>query len=362
LQKGSRLSFEPAVKTKLRAGKIENVLVCCIIRKIGGKPTCAGASEKTVMSLVKQPNQNPSRREIIGETFSALSLPKKILTYAALFSRSLTEAFQSRVNRFAVKELYIYDLMKKAVAQGLSPKITFGRDKTRLSLAFGSGYLQKTTINLRRDGSDLHVFAQILLEREYEPLIKLIQKKTLSEEIEFIVDAGANIGLTTVYLKKFFPQAKVITVEPDAGNFALLTENVKANRLEAVNSLNAGLWQREARLEIDRNFRDHLEWSMTLQEKPDTDTEPGAVQGLSLSHIRKKFDFPRIDILKIDIEGGERFLFADDATAARTLEEVRFLALEIHDEFEIRPKIENMLTRNGFSFFEVGETVFAYRN
>lgn len=341
-----------------------NRAVCKMLAdfRSNGEKISSEKSRNKFMSSAERQRQAVTSREIINETLPSLSLPKRILTSLALASRSAPTAVENLVSRFVIKELYLYDLMKKASSLGLSPKVKFGADQSRLSIVFDDGYLRNTIVNLRRDGSDLHVFSQILLEREYEPLVELIKKKERLENIRFIVDAGANVGLTTVYLKKFFPPAAVISIEPDAANFRVLTENVRVNRLSAVNLLNAGLWQKETRLEIDRNFRDHLEWSVTLQEKSESEASARAVQGISLAALKKKFDFPRIDILKIDIEGGERFLFADEATAAQTLESVRYLALEIHDEFGIRPQIEDFLKKNGFSFFEVAETVFAHRN
>jgi hypothetical protein len=42
-----------------------------------------------------------------------------------------------------------------------------------------------------------------------------------------ILDAGANIGLTSVYFAKKYPHARIVAIEPEASNFDVLTRNVR---------------------------------------------------------------------------------------------------------------------------------------
>jgi len=44
---------------------------------------------------------------------------------------------------------------------------------------------------------------------------------------------------------------------------------------------------------------------------------------------------PRIDVLKMDIEGAEALIFPRDAQPEDLLSKVRFLGLEIHEEKEV---------------------------
>ena len=66
-----------------------------------------------------------------------------------------------------------------------------------------------------------------------------------------------------------------------------------------------------------------------------------------------------IDILKMDIEGSEKILFADGAYAARFLKKVRCLAIEIHDEFECRESIYETLAINGFFYYNIKDMTIA---
>jgi hypothetical protein len=57
----------------------------------------------------------------------------------------------------------------------------------------------------------------------------------------------------------------------------------------------------------------------------------------------------------MDIEGAERYLFADDETTFQTLRDTKFIAVEIHDEFRVRPRIYKYLDKFGLNYFGGGE-------
>ena len=76
-----------------------------------------------------------------------------------------------------------------------------------------------------------------------------------------------------------------------------------------------------------------------------------------------KYKIGVVDLLKIDIEGAERFIFEDDALVAAFLGRTRFIVIEIHDEFNVRERICRCLAVNGFEYFDVGElTIGENRN
>ena len=62
-----------------------------------------------------------------------------------------------------------------------------------------------------------------------------------------------------------------------------------------------------------------------------------------------------IDILKLDIEGAERFVFEDKQEAGEFLAKVKFIVMEIHDEYPIREHIYSTMRECKFDFFEYGE-------
>ncbi len=299
-----------------------------------------------------------TKRQMFNDSLGGKSAPRRLAAAAAAFSRSIAHRLHEFAERLAQDELYYYDVISRAASMGLDPEVTTASDTTS-HLNLRGGHLHGAIIPFRPESSDLKVFSQICLDQEYRPLIKLIKQRR--DEVRYVIDAGANIGLTTLYLKRFYPDSTVIAIEPDEGNFAMLERTIEVNGLKDVRCVRAGLWPQDEMLEIDRGFRDHLEWSITLKRDSEPIDAVEKIKGISPHRLKKEFEFPRIDILKIDIEGGERFLFSDAATARQTLDGVRYLALEIHDEFGIRDGIERMLSDNDFVYFETGETLFGFR-
>ena len=75
-------------------------------------------------------------------------------------------------------------------------------------------------LSLRKTGSDWEVFSQIFMHNEYKPVCRALRLNNINPKL--ILDLGANIGLTTAYLKNIFPDCEVISVEPDQSNFKQL--------------------------------------------------------------------------------------------------------------------------------------------
>ena len=62
-----------------------------------------------------------------------------------------------------------------------------------------------------------------------------------------------------------------------------------------------------------------------------------------------------MDILKIDIEGSEKQIFTSPVANFNFLKSTKCIAIEIHDEFDCREEICNILTDYGFVLFNQGE-------
>ncbi len=89
------------------------------------------------------------------------------------------------------------------------------------------------------------VYREIFIKQHYEFLVK--------KSPEVIIDAGANIGLASIYFANKYPKAKIIAIEPEKGNFAILKKNVSPysnifliqavlwNKNEKINLLDPGL-------------------------------------------------------------------------------------------------------------------------
>lgn len=204
--------------------------------------------------------------------------------------------------------------------------------------------------------SDLGIVYQVLGKFEYAPVVALVEKLQLSGPLR-IIDAGANVGYASLYFHAAFPQAMLAALEIDPNNARQLEQHVDQNGMKNVRVWQQALWKRNANLEIKRDFRDQSECSFYVEETPGT----GDVIGRSLQEICSQMHWTSVDILKIDIEGGERYLFETEELADDLLRATRILAIEIHDEFQIRPAILRHLRRHNFTHFEHGDLTIAYR-
>lgn len=142
----------------------------------------------------------------------------------------------------------------------------------------------------------------------------------------FIVDAGANIGLTAVYFASRWPRARIVALEIEEGNFALLRRNVAP--YPNVTPLLCGLWSGPAALTIENPGAEP--WAFMAAKAP-RGTHGRTVAALGVLDVMRRFGVERIDLLKVDIEGSEREVFGPGAEA--WLDRVGCIAVELHDWF-----------------------------
>ncbi len=203
--------------------------------------------------------------------------------------------------------------------------------------------------------SDVKVLDQVFSKKEYQPIVQEIIKRNREKSIELIIDAGCNVGYASVFFKSFFPSANIIAIEAADTNKLQADKNFALNGLKDIHIIHAGVWSSNTFLEIKKDFLDGKEWSFYVAES----TVPTDLKGISLLEIYQSSGKGFIDILKIDIEGGEKELFKQPEIMDAVLQKTRFLAIEIHDETLMRPVIYESLQRNGFDWFDIGESTFA---
>lgn len=211
------------------------------------------------------------------------------------------------------------------------------------------------TVRNRLYNSDPEVFEQVILKHEYQPLVDLVKAKGATPKV--LVDCGANVGFTSVYISAFFQLQKMVMVEPHSETFAMLKHNVKmAGAGAELLFENQGIWYKTTRLKVSPSFRDNKAWSFSLVEDEGT----GDIPVIGLKELLEKSRIDTVDILKIDIEGAEKYLFRDDDDIESILSRTRFISIEIHDEMECRPQIEGRLAACNFEFFQAGELTIGH--
>jgi FkbM family methyltransferase len=151
-----------------------------------------------------------------------------------------------------------------------------------------------------------------------------------------MVDCGANVGYSSAYLLTRSPQAQVISVEPDAGNYEILVKNMApyGNR---VRTIRGAVWSHSTRLTMAATgYRGGEEWARQVRE-----CAPGESEGFpafGVGDLLREAGWDRIDILKMDIEGAEAVVLAHGYDA--WIERVGTLAVELHDDTIFGPASE----------------------
>lgn len=161
-----------------------------------------------------------------------------------------------------------------------------------------------------------------------------------------IIDAGAHLGLATLYFKKQYPGARIIAIEPNTLNFKLLEENIWENQLEDVQTIHAALssYGDQATLNADTK----QSWLSTASIHPgawngDQITQPTTVQAVQLSSLITE----PVELLKLDIEGAEQEILNE---AQEKLYLVKKILLEFHPHAtQSLPELEKMLTNRGYT-------------
>jgi FkbM family methyltransferase len=196
--------------------------------------------------------------------------------------------------------------------------------------------------------SDFAVYEQVFVLNEYRPLVDLIKRREpgINRPLN-IIDAGGNIGLTSIYLNKEFPGSSFGIVEPDFENYKILEKNIKQNHFTACTIIHGAVWNKNSFLRLNRDFRDGNDWSVAVRESE----EPTALRGFSILTLMAELQFEFIDILKIDIEGSEKQLFVNAGSSTEFLSKTKYIAVEIHDELDCREQINAILTVNHFEYF-----------
>lgn len=202
-------------------------------------------------------------------------------------------------------------------------KIMSLRDAWRLaSSQQGSGEIRIHLLPARREAlirlgtSDLNCLKKVFLSGEYALPFKISPK--------FIVDAGANIGMATLYFAAQYPEANIIAIEPEPSNFKILRQNCAG--LANVTLLEAALWPIEQPVGIANPQVEKFAFAVAAAG---VGSAAGGIKTINVPELLKKTAGGRIDLLKLDIEGAEWELFSINPES--WLDKVQVIAIELHD-------------------------------
>jgi len=150
----------------------------------------------------------------------------------------------------------------------------------------------KTTEN-----NDYGVAFEIFVEKQYEDRYGLVPA-----DVNLIVDLGANVGYTLLYHLHRYPRARVIAFEPHPKNAAQAERNLILDR-------------NRDRVDFHRAAAGAQTRTMRLSDQATssmlTDHDSPNTFEVDVVDIFPLLEGKRIDIFKMDIEGGEYEILAD---------------------------------------------------
>ncbi|MBR4903924.1 MAG: FkbM family methyltransferase [Selenomonadaceae bacterium] len=179
----------------------------------------------------------------------------------------------------------------------------------------------RTPVAYRDIHEDKAVINSIFKWEEYRlPTIKNYQPK-------LILDCGGNIGCAAVYYANKYPSAQIYSVEPEQENFQFLQYNTAG--YENIHLIKSALWDKETFIRVED--KGYGKWGfMTFATTAD---DPAALKTTTVGKILADSGFDEIDLLKIDIEGAEKEVFAAP-DVDEWLPKVKVLTIELHDRMK----------------------------
>ena len=191
-------------------------------------------------------------------------------------------------------------------------------------------------------GRHIHIIDNItFLHGKQEIFDNEIYNFKPDDDQPYILDCGANIGLSVIYFKQKFPTSAVIAFEPDPDIYKVLKKNINEYHLVNVNPIEAAVWSSNGKID----FQKEGGFSGSVVNHWDT----GNLISVRTIDLREFID-RKIDFLKIDIEGAE---FEVVKGIQDKLSFVRNIFIEYHSNVNESQTLHDLLAilqRNGFRY------------
>lgn len=176
-----------------------------------------------------------------------------------------------------------------------------------------------------------------------------------------IVDAGANIGASAIYFRLAYPEARVLGVEPHAGNCRIFHRN--CDPVGGISLIEGGIASERGTMVLEDPGLDH--WGYRVAHRSDGGTSGLEVPVFGVAELLENCVSQQLVplIVKIDIEGGEAELFSHDT---EWITRVPLLIIELHDwMLPGTSNSRNFLRAIGAGWFDVvwrSENLFCFNN
>lgn len=168
---------------------------------------------------------------------------------------------------------------------------------------------------MRNHTTDIPMFYHIFSQLDYDFAFPYPPK--------IILDCGAHIGLSAIYFAKKYPSARIICIEADASNYAMLVRNT--NAYPQITAIHAAIWNTPEPVQV--KDVDLGNWGYMVE--PHSADAAQTVPGITIDELMARFNISHIDICKINIEGSEKELF--EKNYHHWVSRTSLIAIELHD-------------------------------
>ncbi len=193
-----------------------------------------------------------------------------------------------------------------------------------------------------------HLGFRTLFHLYNEVFVNLDYLTDIDNDKPFIIDCGANMGMSVLFQKMLYPNAEIICFEPDQKTFEILSRNVETNKLTDTYVHQQAVSDHKGMITFyfDPDNEGSLQMSTIEERSPQHSCEVEAV--LLSEYITKQ-----VDLLKMDIEGAELSVLKELDISGK-IGSIDRIIIEFHhhikDDIDDLSITLNILEKNGFGY------------
>lgn len=162
-----------------------------------------------------------------------------------------------------------------------------------------------------------HIYKEIYIDKIYADVFKNKQPQSMT-----IVDAGANIGIVTQYMRPY--AKKLYAIEPSAEHFEALAANKEFNNWDNVEIFKVALADKDGETKLLKKPDNLTMNSIVLGNKNPDGTpvfpmrtrhpyiEPEIVKTVKIDTFFNENHITQVDFMKFDVEGAEDMILRGD--------------------------------------------------
>lgn len=198
----------------------------------------------------------------------------------------------------------------------------------------------------KQNTTDSFIFEQIFLKNQYNINVPF--------EPKIIFDLGANVGYSAVFFANRYPNAQILSIEPDNGNYEAAKKNL--DPYKNVKLIKGAAWHVSEDISLVDDGYGEAAFMVKAGESKNM------VRGYTIEDMMKMTGVDSIDILKIDIEGAEKEIFENGAD--KWLPVTKLIIVETHDRYKkgSSTAVFNSIGKYDFSLELCGENLILYNN